>query len=89
MRLLKANLPYAAVMMMLLPTIFGLASCLPQTASPLPPAVVLMLDDPPLLQSFVPMKNAKGEPGFWMNREDAEKEAVFREKVKIIRGRVR
>jgi len=44
------------------------------------------LDDPPLLQSVVPDKNDRtGEAGFWMNRQDMNREAGFREKVRIIK----
>ncbi len=44
------------------------------------------LDDPPLLTSVVPDKNDKtGTPGFWMDRQDMNREAGFREKVRIIK----
>ena len=44
------------------------------------------LDDPPALNSMVPDKNDKtGEPGFWMNRPDAEKERNFREGVRAVK----
>jgi hypothetical protein len=56
-------------------SIIALAGCQGSVKFAPPP-----LDDPPLLESMVPDKNDKtGEPGFWMNRSDAEDERNFRE----------
>jgi len=44
------------------------------------------LDDPPALDSMTPDKNDQtGEPGFWMNRHDAEAERNFREGVLAVK----
>lgn len=52
---------------------FGVVACTTQQNIVRPP-----LDDPPQLGSVQTMENPKTkEPGFWMNRPDAEKVAAF------------
>lgn len=64
--------------------IFGLAFCLSACAGK-PVVAPPPLDPPPLLASMQADNNDRtGEPGLWMDLDDARKEASFRERVRAV-----